>query len=231
MQCSLMLALVALVMSIAGASASRTLQQGGGPPLEVRELLPPQWDGSSATGGPAADAGGFTPGSAKKVSSVGKSERVRVRWRATERLYPLPPAPRYSRANALHCPRTWLSARNVCFHPQIAGSLLKGPNKEKLARPEPNAKFARDSYVVAVSPDTSPEDIEALMKYVLLCWRSREQRAPEWRGSCTACDLDPSPSMCVWGCLAASQGARLPPSRTSLGLPSKDSPSRHPPAC
>jgi hypothetical protein len=49
-----------------------------------------------------------------------------------------------------------------------AGTLIKGPNKEKLARPEPNAQVARDSYVVAITPDTTPEDIEALMKYVSL---------------------------------------------------------------
>lgn len=65
LQCSLMLVLVAL---IAGASAARTLKKDDGPPLEVLELLPPQ----AQPGGPAADSG-FTPGTAKKVSSVGKS--------------------------------------------------------------------------------------------------------------------------------------------------------------
>lgn len=92
----------------AGASAARSLQQGRGPPLDALEL-PPQ----AAAGASADDSRSFTPGSAKKVLSV--------------------------------------------------GTLIKGPNKEKLARPEPNAQVARDSYVVAITPDTTPEDIEALI--------------------------------------------------------------------
>jgi hypothetical protein len=64
-QCILMLALLAL-MSIAGANAARSLQQGRGPPLDVLEL-PPQ----AAAAALSADSRSFTPGSAKKVSSVG----------------------------------------------------------------------------------------------------------------------------------------------------------------
>lgn len=45
-----------------------------------------------------------------------------------------------------------------------AAGLLTGPRKDKLVVPGPKEDFVKDAFVVSVSDDTTPEELEVIMR-------------------------------------------------------------------